>query len=92
MHKIFCAIPFNTEFEYCTGDVPQEDSKSIHTLDMQINGVAPYLTRWARDLKDLTASPLTRDYPEPQLQDGLGQDCAATESIEASMNVQDGLQ
>jgi hypothetical protein len=51
VHKTFCAIPFTAEFEYCTGDVPQEDSKSTHTLDMQINGVAPHLTRWAQRLK-----------------------------------------
>jgi L-2-aminoadipate reductase len=32
---------------------------------MKSNGISPNLARWAERLKDLTVSPLTRDYPEP---------------------------
>ena len=31
---------------------------------MEMNGVSPGLARWADQLKDMTVSPLTRDYPE----------------------------
>jgi L-2-aminoadipate reductase len=31
---------------------------------MEVNAVSPGLARWAERLKDLTVSPLTRDYPE----------------------------
>jgi L-2-aminoadipate reductase len=58
---------------------------------MQVNGVAPHLTRWAEKLKDLTVSPLTRDYPEPQLEDNGKRDSEATESLEASQDVQHAL-
>jgi L-2-aminoadipate reductase len=32
---------------------------------MEVNGASPNLARWAERLKDITVSPLTRDYPEP---------------------------
>ena len=32
---------------------------------MEVNGASSNLARWAERLKDLTVSPLTRDYPEP---------------------------
>lgn len=55
---------------------------------MQVNGFASLLTRWAERLSDLTVSPLTRDYPEPPLEDRARQGLEATESIEASLNTQ----
>jgi hypothetical protein len=56
-------------------------------LDMQVNDVAPHLMRWAEPLKDLTVSPLSRDYPEPQLEVTAREDFEVTESLEASQDV-----
>jgi L-aminoadipate-semialdehyde dehydrogenase len=67
------------------------DSQFTHTPNMQVNGVAPHLKRWAERLKDLTVPSLTRDYPEPQLEDKGRQDSKAIESLEASQDVQNAL-
>lgn len=49
---------------------------------MEVNGTSPGLARWAERLKDLTVTPLTRDYPEPS-SDESGPAKRPIEAVEA---------
>ena len=72
-------------------DARQELSKSKSMANPQVNGVTPHLTRWGERLKDLTVSPLTRDYPEATRGDTTRQYYKAEESLEASHEIQHAL-
>ena len=54
---------------------------------MQVNGHSPQVGSWAEKLKDLTLSPLTRDYPEPPLEDKKKRSIEAVEYLPASEDV-----
>ena len=59
---------------------------------MESNGVSSPPARWAEKLKDLTVSPLTRDYPEPSSDDAAKRlFIDANESLTASENVKIAL-
>ena len=59
---------------------------------MQANGGSPSLARWADRLKDLTVSPLTRDYPEPTQEDKKKRSIEAVESLQADQDVKNALE
>lgn len=56
---------------------------------MEVNGSSPNLARWAKRLKDLTVSPLTRDYPEPSSDEAarVKRPIEAVETLAASASV-----
>ncbi len=58
---------------------------------MQTNGVSSKLGRWADRLKNLTVSPLTRDYPEPTQEDKKKRSIEAVESLAADIDIRDAL-
>lgn len=58
---------------------------------MSTNGVPPQLSRWADRLRDLTVSPLTRDYPEPSQEDKKKRSIEAVESLGASQDSKNAL-
>jgi L-2-aminoadipate reductase len=60
---------------------------------MEQNGVSPNLARWSERLKDLTVTPLTRDYPEPPSGEAIPsrRPIEAVETLAASTSVADAL-
>lgn len=60
---------------------------------MEVNGLSPSLARWAERLKDLTVSPLTRDYPEAPSDDVARgrRPIEAVEALVASASVTDAV-
>ena len=58
----------------------------------QVNGASSHLARWAERLKNLTVSPLTRDFPERQDGDEARQATDARESLDASQDVRNTLE
>lgn len=56
---------------------------------MELNGVSPGLARWSERLKDLTVTPLTRDYPDPSIHKAapVKRPIEAVESLTASASV-----
>jgi L-2-aminoadipate reductase len=56
---------------------------------MGLNGVSLGLARWSERLKDLTVTPLTRDYPEPPVYKAaqVKRPIEAVESLTASGSV-----
>src|SRR5947209_12488587 len=60
---------------------------------MEVNGVDPSIARWAERLKDVTISPLTRDYPEPSSDEAVRvkRPIEAVETLAASRNLSNAL-
>lgn len=58
----------------------------------QVNGASSHLARWTERLKNLTVSPLTRDFPEWQERDEAKQATDARESLDASQDVRNALE
>jgi L-2-aminoadipate reductase len=58
---------------------------------MAVNGEAEHLNWWSDHLKDLTVSPLTRDYPEVVPEDAPKRAIEAVESLDAGSSTSDAL-
>ena len=67
-----------------TKDVRREHWISEDMASTQVNGLSSHLARWAERLKNLTVSPLTRDFPESQDGDRATQATETRESLDAS--------
>jgi L-2-aminoadipate reductase len=59
---------------------------------MAVNGETNQLDWWAERLKDLTVSPLTRDYPEVTSEQVPRRPIEAVESLNASPKTNEALQ
>ncbi|KPI40890.1 L-aminoadipate-semialdehyde dehydrogenase large subunit [Cyphellophora attinorum] len=58
---------------------------------MAVNGVSGHLQWWMEHLKDLTVSPLTRDYPEVSSENAQKRAIEAVESLEADNKTYEAL-